>query len=394
MGDLVRVLLVGVGGYGNSYVNELLNDHSANVSIVGIVDPKPEGCERFSEIQNQGIPVFDCISEFYQGHSADLAVISSPIPFHREQVCFALENQSHVLCEKPLSASIVDAYAMIDKHRESNKFLAVGYQWSYSAAIQKLKHDISKGFLGAPKRFKTLIMWPRDKHYYARSWAGRRTDGHGNLVLDSVANNATAHYLHNMFYVLGSKPDTSVLPVQVEAELYRMNDIEMYDTAAARIITENDVELMYYATHATTITVEPQFTYEFEEASVEFHAPGNIIAHFRDGLTKDYGDPFADVMRKLWLSVGAVYDQEPVLCPAEATLSHIMTIHAMEKSMPSIQHFPSELHRYDSQAEIKWVYGLSDALSESYSSNKLPSECGVLWAKKGKMVEVKSEKAT
>jgi len=34
-------------------------------------------------------------------------------------------------------------------------------------------------------------------------------------VLDSPVNNATAHYLHNMFYVLGHATDASAMPACV-----------------------------------------------------------------------------------------------------------------------------------------------------------------------------------
>jgi hypothetical protein len=63
--------------------------------------------------------------------------------------------------------------------------------------------------------------------YYQRSfWSGRIKDDNGNWILDSVASNATAHYIHNMFYVLGNEVDKSAVPVEVAAELYRANNIE------------------------------------------------------------------------------------------------------------------------------------------------------------------------
>jgi hypothetical protein len=54
-----------------------------------------------------------------------------------------------------------------------------------------------KGMLGRPKRLKTLVLWPRDFAYYNRNdWAGKKTDQNGRPVLDSVAHNATSHFLH------------------------------------------------------------------------------------------------------------------------------------------------------------------------------------------------------
>src|SRR5438552_251290 len=79
------------------------------------------------------------------------------------------------------------------------------------------------------KRMRCMVLGPRDEAYYNRNrWAGALRDAHGNLVLDSPANNACAHYLHNMLYVLGDVIDRSDPPATVTAELYRAHAITNY----------------------------------------------------------------------------------------------------------------------------------------------------------------------
>src|SRR5665647_117886 len=170
----VSILLVGIGGYGNLYVNELL-DHGDehNVEIAGIVDPFPQGCKRFNDLQQADIPMYRLMEEFYQINKADLAIVSSPIHYHCEQVCIALSNGSNVLCEKPISATPVEAMKMLEMQKRTGKIVGIGYQWSYSKAMLDLKKDILKGVFGKPVRLKTLVLWPRDKKYFARGWAGK-----------------------------------------------------------------------------------------------------------------------------------------------------------------------------------------------------------------------------
>ena len=59
MSEPVRIVLVAVGGYGNTHVNALL-DHGAahGCQIVGIVDPFAEGCRRLAELKGLGIPIY------------------------------------------------------------------------------------------------------------------------------------------------------------------------------------------------------------------------------------------------------------------------------------------------------------------------------------------------
>lgn len=90
---------------------------------------------------------------------------------------------------------------MIEASRKTGYSVSIGYQWAYSTAIQSLKTDIMNGVFGKAVRLKTLVLWPRNKKYYARSWAGKVKDEEGRWVLDSVAANATAHYLQNMFFL-------------------------------------------------------------------------------------------------------------------------------------------------------------------------------------------------
>src|SRR5690606_23790349 len=137
-------------------------------------------------------------------------------------------------CEKPLSATVDEALAMIEARDRANRTVAVGYQLSYSKKIQALKQDMMNGVFGKPIRFRTMALWPRADSYYDRAWAGRIQDDHGRLIFDSVANNATAHYIHNMFYVLGKEIDRSAQPARVTAELYRARLIQNYDTAVMR----------------------------------------------------------------------------------------------------------------------------------------------------------------
>ena len=47
MNAKVRVVLVGIGGYGSIYVNEVLRPETLDmVELVGIVDPFPSSCRR------------------------------------------------------------------------------------------------------------------------------------------------------------------------------------------------------------------------------------------------------------------------------------------------------------------------------------------------------------
>lgn len=398
MSKLTSIALVGIGGYAANYLTELFeNPHGRSFKWVGVIDPFAAQSPRYEDIQKRNIPICDTLDQFYQSYTADLVVIVTPIQLHCPQTCQALENGSNVLCEKPVAATVQEVDRMIKTRDQAKKSVAIGYQWSFSRAIQSLKQDILNGLLGQPRRLKSMTLWPRDYTYYGRNrWAGRIKSQKGDWILDSPINNATAHYIHNMLYILGQQTDRSAIPLDLEAELYRANDIENCDTAAIRAHTANGVEILYYATHAGENNIGPILHYEFEKGTVKYDpATKNLIVHFADGSTKDYGDPFDDHMNKLWHTVDAINNNTSVHCGLEAARAQTLFINGAQDSASQIVDFPKDLVTTirpadESLSPRKCVSKLDETITTCFEQNLLPHEANISWSKAGKTVNLQN----
>lgn len=394
MPEKITVALVGAGGYGQYYANELLHNHQDRIQLVGVIDPYVERSPHIDELRTRQISLYPDLSDFFAASTAQLVCIASPIQLHAAQTILALEHGANVLCEKPLCATIQDARSMAQADEQSSGFAAIGYQWSFSAAIQALKADILNGGLGQPIRLKSRVYWPRPDAYYNRNrWAGRIKLDDGSWVLDSPAGNAAAHYLHNMLYVLGATRETSAAVKSIQAELYRVNPIENYDTGILRCMTEQGVEILFYTTHACQNTINPIFDYEFENAVVRFdqNTGENITAHFHDGHQKNYGNPFAQGMGKIWQCVESVQTGQPIACGIQAAIPHVLCINGAQESA-AIGDFPDALRRtaIRSSDTLTYVDGLEDLLTHSYEANLLPSESGQAgWTAGGRIIDLR-----
>ena len=396
--SVVNVALAGIGGYGDSYLEALLNDPRASrVRLIGVADPAPQRCRRLNDLRARNIPIHPSIQSLFAAPPVpiDLMMIVTPIHLHANHTCFALERGASVLCEKPLAATLAHATQMAQcEARAGGRFVAIGYQWSFSDAIQALKRDILSGELGRPLRLRTIVFFPRGLAYFNRNdWVGRLAMPDGETVLDSPANNATAHYLHNMLYVLGATRETSAFPKTVQAELYRANDIENYDTAAMRVRTTCGAELLFYTTHAVTDRCGPVCRYEFEKGVVEFDQfnGSRFVARFHDGRKRVYGDPNADRNLKIWQSVNAVRTGQPVACGVRAATSHTMCVLAAQLSSANIASFPESLRRVRGENGDSMIYveRLSESLRECFEAAVLPAEFGTLdWARPARAVHL------
>ena len=277
----------------------------------------------------------------------------------------------------------------------------VGYQWSFSAATEALKQDIRDGVFGKAIRLRAMCLTPRSDAYYNRNrWAGRIKTDQGDWVLDSPANNACSHQLHHMFYLLGATRETSARPATVQAELYRANPIENFDTAAIRCRVETGAEVLFYTTHAMPKGAGPECRLDFEEAEITYDGVGQspaFRARFQSGEERNYGDPNSETLEKIRHCIEAVQHGPPVACGIQAARSQTLCIDAARQSMPEIADFPKPLvmtKRDDTGGTVTYAQGLQEALMQCYEQAVLPSEMGGLtWAQAGSVIHSQAKQA-
>jgi len=384
-----RIFLIGIGGYGNVYVNALLDGPvGKDYQIVGYTDPAPQGCTRLAELEAVGCRAYASAEAFYEKHAADLTIISAPIQYHPQYACLAMEAGSHVLCEKPAAATLAGIAQMRSVQQKTNKLLGIGFQWCYAEAMLRLKADILSGKFGAPQQLKVMVLWPRDDAYYARGvgWAGKRTDSAGAWILDSVALNATAHYLQNMLWITGAALDQTARVSKLRAETYRANHIEMYDTIVLQGQLDNGAELHYVASHAIESAKEqgPVFAYRFDRGVVEYTNGGCLQATFADGSSRNYGDPFACIEDKLVCMLRAMDAADTLPCTLDTAEQLTRCIGAVDESSRIVDLQPWAA--YDEDRLRTWVPGLAEVLQQCYDQLQLPSQTGAVWAESGEWV--------
>lgn len=374
----IQVALTGVGGYGNFYTEWLLHRNiTVPIQVAGVVEPYSEcipGCQEYRE---RGIPIYESLEAFYQEKQADLMIIASPIQFHRKQAIYAVEHGSHVLCEKPTAPTAAEAEKMRQAERRTGKRIFVGFQLSFTEPILSLKKDLLSGRYGKVLAGKCLVLWERDLAYYTRGsgWAGKRRTAQGEEIRDSVASNATAHYLHNLLFLLGTTMDTAMEVAALEAQLRRANRIETFDTCALKMKTDSGVPLLFIASHATCGYLEPVWELRLEKAVIR--ATENGVPQLQAWDTQgtqicDYGNPKTEeqtgqkLLKTLkWLSGMGKCPE----CTVETTLPFL---HAIDRLFQEnrITTFPEEKTVWDELRQRVYISGLYQTLEELYITEK------------------------
>lgn len=367
----VTAVLVGIGGYGNTILKNCLHRlEEFGIRLVGAVDPNPGAAPMWQELVRLGVPHYEDLQDFYAENKADLAILCTPIQFHERHAILAMEKGSDVLCEKPTAATLLQSARMAEVARRTGRQLHIGFQLCYVPAVWRLKQDIMDGVLGKPLELRSLICWPRNADYYARSWCAK-LKWKGEYVLDSIAMNACAHYLHLMYFLLGDTMDTSAMPETVEAILCRANPIETFDTAMLQAAAKG-AKLQFLATHTCEKRVNPTMRFVFENAVVDMtegEEENAIRARFRDGTVKDYGAVRQDFFHKVPYCADAVRGLAQPVCTPETAEAHLKTVNAVTELVKVL-----ELEGVVNEKAVTVVPGMDTCLEEAFRQGKMPWE--------------------
>ncbi|MBR0218654.1 MAG: Gfo/Idh/MocA family oxidoreductase [Clostridia bacterium] len=363
MSKELKTVLFGTGGYAANYLEAFKKPLRENVRLVGAVDPFAQTCAL--------CPLYEDAETMLRELRPDIAIISTPIQLHTRQAELAFAHGCHVVLEKPIAATVESAQAILEARDRAGKLLNIDYHWCYSPAMRAMKADADAGRFGAPRSLRVLVLWPRGHAYYRRGtgWAGKKMDGEGQPIYDSVLNNATAHYLMNMLFILGAPAEN------IRCATFRANAIETYDTAVltAKAAGADIFLAVSHAIHGTE-KQEPLFEYRYEKAAIRFGVPGgrggSLRAYFDSGEVKDYGGMDPPYMENLWNMVDAIRGEGDILCSGETALLQTRAVEEMRALQPEARPFPEAWIRREET--MTWVPGLAKALWACYEGRNLP----------------------
>ena len=222
-----------------------------SVNLMAVCDPDVVRFRReMEELRAAGLSVYSRLEDLLADKKVQAVWLPVPINLHGRFTLAALEAGKAVMCEKPAAGTVDEVDRMITARDRTGHVVAIGFQDVYDPLVQDAKRRILAGELGQISTASVWGVWPRDSQYYSRNaWAGalRRGD---EWVLDSPASNAMAHFITLLLYLLGPTQETAAVPVSIEAELYRANPIENYDTCGLRITVESGATVLVLLTHA------------------------------------------------------------------------------------------------------------------------------------------------
>lgn len=203
-GGPIRVLIVGTGGMARAHAEAY--KAMDGVEVVGGVDPREE--QRLAFLAKHDIPHgFASIEEALAWGEFDAVSNVTPDQVHHSTTLPFITAGKHVLCEKPLATSYLQAQEMAEAARVAGVVNMVNLTYRNVPALQKAAQMIAEGALGHVRHFEAsyLQSWltqPAWGDWHTESqWLWRLSKAHGSK---GVLGDVGIHIIDYTTFIIGS----------------------------------------------------------------------------------------------------------------------------------------------------------------------------------------------
>lgn len=192
----LTVVAIGLGDLGRLECRSI--DSMDGVSLVAGADPSTDARDAFQ--YELGRHTYDSHEAMLDDVDADAAIVSTPHTLHADHAEACLNRGVHVHLEKPMVTDLDDARALVERARESDLVLAVGYQRHLDDRFREIRRLVDEGRIGTPHMAtchleQDWVRWNRDR------WRGNPALSGGGQLYDSGS-----HLLDALLWTTRSTP--------------------------------------------------------------------------------------------------------------------------------------------------------------------------------------------
>ncbi len=190
---MIKVAFVGCGRISARHV-EAIAANQGKVEIALVCDKREERAKALAE-------KIGCVwcTDYREIRGADVVSVLTPSGLHPRHVCNIAEltDAPIVLCEKPLSLTLREAYEVFRRVEKAGKRLIPVYQNRYNPIVQMMKKLIDSGKLGTIHQFCCTVFWNRNDDYFNIDWHGTREFDGGVMYTQA------SHYVDMLHFFFG-----------------------------------------------------------------------------------------------------------------------------------------------------------------------------------------------
>ncbi len=164
--------------------------------------------------QRQQVSIYTDYKDMFTSGDVDAVVVCTPVVSHKDIVLSALENNLHILCEKPMAMTSAEANEMNAAAEKTNSVASIGFAFRHIPAIQYIKTLIDDGTLGDIRHFRGYFyanrLAPKD---HPIEWRHRVKQAGSGVVGD------LATHVYDMFCYIARERMGDVIQVSANGDI-------------------------------------------------------------------------------------------------------------------------------------------------------------------------------
>ncbi len=219
----VRLGLVGMGMIGRVHAETMSRMRELEFVAASDIDPKHR-----KTAEEVGARFYQSYEEMIEKEKMDGVVIAVPNELHLPVGAKCAEKKLHLLVEKPIASSLLDADHLIEVAKANGVHLLVGHHRRHNPLIEAQRETVRGGGIG--KLVGVTVLWAlyKPSDYFKGPFAWRAAKGGGPILINLI------HEIDNLRYVCG---DVKRLYAEVSNSARRF---PVEDTVSISLRLEND----------------------------------------------------------------------------------------------------------------------------------------------------------
>ena len=190
----MKKLRYGLIGCGRISPNHLAatkenQEHIELVALCDLVADRMDSVLVQAGIDGGGVNKYTDFRDMLESEHLDLVAIATESGSHAQIGLDCINAGCHVIIEKPMALSIVDADRLIDAAEEKGVVLCACHQNRFNKSIQKVREAIEEDRFGKLLHGAAHVRWNRGKQYYEQApWRGTWEHDGGALMNQCIHN--------------------------------------------------------------------------------------------------------------------------------------------------------------------------------------------------------------
>jgi len=212
---MYRFAIVGCGRISKRHSELLGENQIKNAELISVCDIEENKAKHIAEKYN--ISFYTSMHDMMKNEKIDVVVVLTESGLHAQHVIELSQYGAHIIVEKPMALTLVDADKMIEQCDKNGIKLFVVKQNRFNLPITKLREALEQDRFGKLVLGTIRVRWCRDQNYYNQDkWRG-------TWALDGgVLTNQASHHIDLLEWMMGdvesvfAKSETALVNIEAE----------------------------------------------------------------------------------------------------------------------------------------------------------------------------------